>query len=341
MSRPTLLFPSIDDYLGPGETRFFSRGYRRATYDVRDILVTPGDGAPACTTATVSIAYPRDWSTKADNVDLRPHLSTVDVFVLGVQLAEVHLTHTYGLSAADRRVMWLRRVTIRAGGAPQEELDGLVCSAAPRSTKPAAGGTGAVTVFDCRIGAMQVRCEFEHPLSGLAVDMAAYPTLDAALGPATGRYFGDGFKYRQQYVEDVNVDMAGLRGTASTRIEPIDGGSDVTGGTEAAYQPSVTMVDCFVVSLQLAQVLMYEMDSIARQESNTLWMLKTVLEAPGPLRPYTASLTARTEITDSHLVPLRGSTWRNVELSGELAGITLRCSFAHELPAGWAPDIGL
>jgi hypothetical protein len=80
---------------------------------------------------------------------------------------------------------------------------------------------------------------------------------------------------------------------------------------------------------------MYELDSLTRESSNTLWMMQTVLEAPAVPQPLTEPdlpLPVRTAITGKRLLPLRGGTWRSVELSGELAGISMRASFAHELP---------
>ena len=332
MTRTAFGLRNIDDYLGPAETRFFSRGYQRAEYDIHDLVVRPGTDGAAATTALVDIRYPRDWSVKDQHADLRPHLSTIDVFVLGVQLAELHLAHTFGLSAADRQVAWLRRVTIRAGDAPQEELTGLACSATPRAHRPAAGAEDATTTMDCRIGAMRVRCEFVHPAGTGAARTARYDDIVDALGDPRRQFFGAGFKERRHTVTDVQVDLERLRCDARVRLG--GGPQDATplDGTEGAYQPGVSMIDCFVVSLQLAQVLLYELDTISRRESETLWMIRTTLEAATPVRPAPAVLDTTTEVTASHLVPLRGRTWRNVDLASELGGVTLRCSFAHQLP---------
>ncbi|MGI5467610.1 AvrD family protein [Streptomyces sp. CA-132043] len=104
------------------------------------------------------------------------------------------------------------------------------------------------------------------------------------------------------------------------------------------------MIDCFVTNLQLAQILMYELDGVRRAESNTLWMLRTVLSADADERPEagsagetgSGSLPLHMRLTGKHLLPLRGATWRNVEVAGGLGGISLRCSLAHELPAAAA-----
>jgi len=337
----TLSYPSIEDYLGPADKRFFSRGFRRSEHEVSGLLLTPGPEPAAGARALATVRYPLDWSTKAVGTDLRPHLSTVDVLILGAQLAEAHLAFAYGLDARARAAMWLRRVNLRAGTAPQEDLIDLPCSAELRRTTPAPEGDALLSVYDCSVGAMRVTCEIEHPAASTADCAAAdgeaggprsHATLEDALGPAHERYYGAGYKSRQQGVEDVRVDMGQLRSAGTVRIEHAGSFPDLTAGIEGQYQPSLSMIDCFVVNLQLAQVLMYEMDSIARQDTNTLWMIKTRLDAERPRRPFGDSVPAQAQITAKPLVPLRGGMWRNVDISAHCGGVTLRSSFAHELP---------
>lgn len=339
MNQTQLLYESIDDYLGPGENRFFGRGYRRAEYQVGDIVVTPATDLGRGVRASITIHYPADWSTKTCDGDLRPHLSTVDMLVLGVQLSEIHLTHAYGLDERTRRRMWLRKVTLRAGSTPQEDLVGLGGSATLRETRPLLGSVDVfVSVYDCRIGAMRARCEVEHRIGRPATGEATYASIEDILGAAVPRYYGEGFKFRQQRIEDVRVDMADLRSAATVRVEPTDDSVVPGEGIEGNYQPSLSLIDCFVVDLQLVQVLMYEMDSVRRQDSNTLWMLTTVLDATRPDRPCSVPLETRAAIVKKHLVPLRGGRWRNVEIQGTCGGVSLRSSFAHELPADFTAD---
>jgi avirulence D protein (AvrD) len=335
VSRPELRYPSIEDYLGPSANRFFGRGFRRVTHHVTGIEVDPpavGGG----TRAKVTIEYPADWSKKG-RIDLPPHLSTVDMLLLGAQLSELHLAHAHGLDDQARRQLWLRKVILRAGNVPQEDLDGLDGTAKLVKTEAVPGEEDRYeSVYATSIGAMSARCFIRHPKGKPAEAGAQYATIADALGDGLPRYYGEGFKFRQQHIEDVRIDMAGLTGSASVRLETTDGGVPQTGGMEGAWQPSVSLVDCFVTELQLAQILMYELDSIRRQDSHTLWMLKTVLEAATPDRPVGGSHETTLAITGKELLPLRGATWRNVDIEGECAGISLKCSFAHQLPAAAA-----
>lgn len=337
-----LLLSSIDDYLGPGETRFFSRGYQRAEYEVYGITVRPSSTADApCVAGYVDLRYPADWSRKKDGVDLRPHLSTVDALVLGVQLAETHLVHAHRMDRDEQRRMRLRKVVLRAGNAPQEDLKGVELSAKLVVCKEDASAAGGhVSVYDCGVGGMRARCEFEHRASAAEEEAKRYETFEAVLGSATSRLYGEGFKRRRHTIHDVNVDIDELRAHADTKFREEGSVPLSADGVEGGDEPVVSLIDTFVVNLQLAQVLMYELDGLTRATSNTLWMMQTVLSA-GPSRtplpePETR-LQADTAVTGSRLLPLRGASWRRVELSGALGAMSMRASFAHELPAVPAP----
>ncbi|AUG78957.1 hypothetical protein CFP65_4203 [Kitasatospora sp. MMS16-BH015] len=334
-AKEQLLLHSIDDYLGPGETRFFSRGYQRAGYDVHALVATPAGAEEPGVRGTLDLDYPADWSKKKDG-DLRPHLSTVDALVLGVQLAELHLAHAYGLGPVERRSVRLRKVSMRAGTTPQEDLTGVPLTGrlvGTEADQEAAGGHRSS--YECTVGKLVVRCTIEHPVTAEATAEARWDSLTDALGPGEPRFYGEGFKLRRHTIEDVRVDTEELSAAAAVRFTPVEGSPAPVEGIEGDGQPSVSLVDCFVVNLQLAQVLMYELDSITRAESNTLWMMQTVLTAPELREPLPAAeepLAATAAITDKRLLPLRGGRWRSVGIQGRLAGVEMRCTFAHELP---------
>jgi hypothetical protein len=324
-----LFLPSIDDYLGPAENRFFARGYQRAEHRIRDIGVTS-----TRVDARVDLSYPTDWSTKK-GVDQRPHLSTVDALVLAVQLVEVHLATSHGLTGPERASARLRRVVLRAGGAPQEDLVDLPVSASLVKNEDLPETAARVlSVYSCAVGNLRVRTEVEHPV-GASPAAARTDSLDGVLGPGRSRYYGAGFRTRRHHIQHVQVDMDTLTARADVHFTPEP--DPATAGIDGELHPSVTFVDAFVVNLQLAQVLMYELDSLSRANSNTLWMMQTRLDAPVtrpplPDRPDLA-LLSRASLTDTRLHALRGGKWRSVDIDASLAGIGLRCSFAHELPA--------
>ncbi|MEV6168051.1 AvrD family protein [Streptomyces sp. NPDC051954] len=322
---------SVDDHLGPAEQRFFGRGFRRVGYDIGELRLTRGADGTGRAASSVGVSYPADWSKKAAGTDLRPHFSTVDGLVVAAQLAEACLA---GL-VADLRDGWLRRVRMTAGTSPQEELDRLPAEATLRRTDPLVGEPGrAVSLVDCTIGTMRVRCEIVHALpTGTAQDARTYSGLDALLGPAADRYFGTGFTTRRQLVRDVAVDHRALRADAALTVGHEDGAAVPASGLEGAHQPSVSMIDAFVTALQLAQIMLYDLDGMRRQDSNTLWMRQTTLTASRPDRP-TEAIPVTTRLDEPGLLHMGGGTWRTLDVVAELAGLQVRSAVAHQLPEG-------
>lgn len=328
------LHRSIDDLLGPRENRFFGEGYKRAKHQLRQISVTAGPGQASQTSARVSVSYPRDWSRKADQ-DQRPHLSTVDVLVIGAQLSEIHLAHTLGLNEEQQARAVLQRARVKAGTSPvEDDLADFPAVARVVSSVPFdAAGTWFVSSVDCVVGTLRVRCEIRHE-AGVPHEAAAlFNSPYDVLGDPRPRLFGEGFTSRRQFVEDVGVDPRTCTATAAVRVTAQEDDPLPAAGLDGAYHACASPVDAFVVGLQLGQVLLYALDGVPRARSNTLWMRETLLEpdpARGPLPPAVAA-TARLERLRL-LENSKSETWRSADIVGDFHGVRMRCSVAHRLP---------
>jgi len=334
-------YRSIDDCLGPADTRFFATGFRRTEHDVRDVTVSAGEAPRPGSRARVGIRYPTDWSTKQGRTDLRPHLSTIDMLLLSAQLSEIHLAYAHGLDSGQRRMSWLRKMSFRAGRTPQDDLQGMTGLAVPAGTEPMPDASGMrVSSYECAVGVMRAVCEIVHPVGVATAGEAAYQSVDEALGFAGTRYFGDGFKSKRQVIEEVIANMNELSASARVHIQPVAEIAVPTQGLEGGFQPALSLLDGLVVGSQLAQVLMYGLDALPRERSGTLWMIRAVLESAGPGRPCAGPVPARSRITRTQLLPLRGGTWRKIHFTSDCGGITAGVSCAHEIFAPSQPAGG-
>ncbi|MEU9167144.1 AvrD family protein [Streptomyces sp. NPDC048420] len=325
------MLASIDDRLGPAEQRFFGRGFRRVRYEPGRLHVSRGNDGAVQASSSVGVHYPADWSRKA-GTDLRPHFSTIDGLVVAAQLAEVCLAGPAAAEGAGHQDAWLRAVKLSAGTSPQEDLHRIPVRATLRGTAPAEGNPARRrSTIDCTAGTMRVRCEVDHAPVRPVVGEAVYDDFSALLGPGAQRYFGEGFTRRRQSVREVEVDHEGLRATAELDVVTEGPAPTPDRGLEGSYRPGVSMVDAFVTALQLAQVMLYDVDGIRRRDSNTLWMRQTTMTAARPDRaghgiPVAASLE------NLGLLRMGGGTWRTLDVVAELAGIQVRSAVTHQLP---------
>ncbi|WP_086662132.1 AvrD family protein [Lentzea kentuckyensis] len=317
-----LRFATVEEYLGDRETRFFGEGYKRATYRLSGIESADGEGGPVVS-ATAAVGYPADWSRKG-TIDQLPHLSTIDVLLLGVQLAEIWLARHAGLGEQARRSAWIREAHIKAGSSPvEEELTGFAVTAARSRVAEQAEPGRVVSTLDCQVGSLRLRVDVDH--------VAAGPDGSDELGDQDRRPYGDGHKARLQRLRDVVVAADRLSATARVELPATPALPGV--GVEGDFQPSVSLVDAFVVALQLGQVLLYELDGVTRADSNTLWMRSTRWQAESPVRPDAGTHPVVVELRDAALLHNRkGETWRRADIVSELGGVTVVCSVAHQLP---------
>ena len=332
MTSATTTLTSVDQALGPASGRFFGDGHRRVDYRLRDVVVVPGPQRVGSIAATASVLCPPDWSKKGDAAQ-RPHLSTIDALIIGARLAEMFLTRRHGLSERERSAMWLRRVEIRAGNAPdEEELESLAAGATLRSTRlHELDESAAVSVLDCTVGGMRIGCELVHPVGRLTPGPAS-AAYDPDLATQVPGVYGEGFKHRRQDITDVTVDVTARRADATVDVVPLPGAYRELVGMEGVHQPSVSFVDAFVVALQLGQVLLYALDEVERARSNTLWMRRTVITCDTPHRPATGPFPVTTELTDATLLEARGGLWRTADITSSCAGVRVMCSVTHQIP---------
>jgi hypothetical protein len=342
MTTADIRFESIDDCLGPGEKRFFGEGFKRVAHQITDVSVIRQDEGTGYVQASASLRYPVDWSRKSADVELRPHLSTIDALLLGVQLGEIYLTHAYGLDGVARQKMWLRRLAMRAGTTPQEDLAEFRIRADHSETRTVPDTLcGHVSSFACLIGTVRIRFDIEHGMGPVSSRDGFYPAAEDILGPGSHRYYGEGYKLRKQIIKALELDLENQRLEALVKIsgetENLPGH-----GLAAHYHPTLSMIDCLAAMSQTAQVLLYELDGVKRSSTNTLWMRKVVMESRTPYQPLFNPFMVSAAVTSSRLLNLAGGSWRVADMAGHFQGVQVEASLAHELPKdGTAGDPAL
>ncbi len=328
----TVRYESIDEVLGAREHRFFGDGFRRADHRLSDLSMTFAEDGSCHLAARASVTYPADWSRKG-TVDQRPHLSTVDVLIIGVRLSEILLTGIR-LNADQRGLAVLRSVRIKAGRKPVEDdlADFASTARIPPQAPPDVSGR-VVSTIGCTVGTLRILCEVTHPASRAGPPDGAARRAPGEPSPIPGtQQFGRYYKGRRHLLEDIEADLDRQSARATVRTLRDTGVSPPRGTLDGCLYTAASPVDCFVVGLQLGQLLLYQLDEITRADSNTLWMRDTALEM-NPRRPaLPAAAPALARLDQPRLLKNgKGETWRTAHIFGEFHGISLRCSVAHRL----------
>ena len=301
--------------------------FRRVEHRVRDVEVSPGEAGAGHISAVAAVDYPLEVSAGAQS---RPHVSTFDALVIGLQLAEAYLTHSLSLTGPHRRAMWVQRIVMRAGAAPQEDLRNIPVHATLVDTSNLPEG-GCASTFDCRIGNIKVQVGIGHASGRARSAGGSYADLEDILGPAGTRYYGSGYRMRTMSVQDVEVDLPCRRAEAMFVIGPAPDGA-VCEGLGADYQPSESAVDGLAGLLRLIQLLLCRLDGVDRNQGITVWMRRIEIDCGGPGTPRSGAVRGSTSTSRTRLLNLGGATWRNSEIVARFGDMSGRCVVAHQLP---------
>lgn len=105
------VFTDADAYLGSSDSRFFSSGYKKVSYELADEEVLNNSYS-----ASLRLTYPEDWSVKKKN-RLPPHLSSIDVMLMSARsCGEI-------LASRNKEKFEISQMTIRASRKPLEDLN--------------------------------------------------------------------------------------------------------------------------------------------------------------------------------------------------------------------------
>lgn len=294
----------LEQYLGPASSRFFSEGYKASSHAFSSLELSP-DGLELA--GEVTIDYASGWSQK-QNIDQQPHLSTVDVMVIGVRCAVRLLRAAAETTTRDKATIHIEKIVVIAGTAPVEDLTGLPLTAKVLRTVTRDGN---LTVHvETKVSSMTVRVAVCLYTDGTVQNSRA---LDSD-------YWDGGYRVGGHTMGPVRLEDSPLSAHSTLR--------SWRSNSSTASEP--TYLDAFVVLMQLGQVLLYESDGITRAESNTLWMQQVVLTATSMRGGGIDSAEMR--LVETEKIKLGTSCWTNATFQGEAAGFALSASFAHQLP---------
>ena len=269
---------AFDSLLGPSNGRYFGSGYRRVRHRVKELSIHRGPDGSLLVTALGAAAYPADWSAGGDGALRLPHLSTIDAIVLAVTAAEAYLRSVDGLGDSEIAHVWIADIDIRAGAVPWDLLDAIPvkCSRTAHEAVPG----GMESTFTSRIAAMTVVLRVRTAPTARTILQSREPYSRAPFkivpGPLT-----DGYRHATHPVSLERItpsDSIVMHARHGVRA----GGADAYAGLEGAYWPSATIIDCLVVSSQMAQALIFAAPGLNRSSVSNLWMRRARFTATVP-----------------------------------------------------------
>lgn len=324
---------NIDEFLGPSDSRYFGSGYRRICHHIFDIDM---DCEAGNFSASIGIEYPQDWSKKGERGDLRPHLSTVDILVSAIQLCDAFLLCRFGFSFEHERQLWLHHISIKSARTAHQDLIDIPAHGAYVSCVPAAlGGTRHLSSFEVSIAGFSVEVVVAHALSESRFPFGprvVLKHLDELLGRSRRSLYGHHYKSLKHDIYDMHFPSDE---TLTGRVSILeDNGYAPTVGVGSGFSGYASAVDMMVCGAQMAQVLMYRLDNLSRQNSYNLWMRAFSINMPDPV-PRLVPFDMDIGVTKTRICLMGGSPWRTAEMTStceKIQNFSMSAVIAHQIP---------
>lgn len=311
---------NIDDILGPAEQRYFGEGYKRTQYECN---INYGEDVAQ---GLVSVAYQTDWSQKKAQ-SRRPHLSTIDAFLIAGRVSCGLIKRHYQLSKTQSSQAWIRYVSIKAGAEALEDLDAVQLSAQLLDTNRSQESLfGTLTRVKTMLDSMEIEIIIDHEADVEKSRSAEFIMDD-------DEYFTSDFRLRHCHLAN-NTFCDSLYAVSSDLLFQYP--SKSSSGAMGQYPNALMISDWLTCFAQLSQLVMYRLDNLDRNETHNLWMRSVTVTTPYPIIPRRKhTLTLRS--MKNFLVHKKDATWRLATVDGSVSGhpeFNLTAKLCHQLPQG-------
>ena len=327
----------IDEILGSSKTRYFGNGYKHVSHVLRNISVEPNNNQIS---AEISIGYPADWSKKETSKELKPHLSTIDAYVISCQMVEAFTVHSQLLNAEERKQSWVRKLAIKAGKSPVNDLNNVSFKGVYEGTYPEINSLNKhISSFHLQLAGFTIDLELDHgPTNGVVnLEKCNFDSIEEILPSKSMSYYGGQYKnlHHDIVINEANAQL--LRSEiAIEKGEDYQANTNLSAEHSSYYNPLDILISC----AQLCQVLMYEIDNLDRTNTKNLWMRSINVYCPKPIiKEGNLPMTIRVE--KSKLLEKGNAEWRFAELSADTSldsACFLEASVAHEVATITAPE---
>lgn len=320
----------IDQILGLSQKRYFGNGYKQVKHDITNINIDPKTHKFS---ADISISYPADWSKKETSKELQPHLSTIDAYIVSSQMVEAYISFCQLLDADDRKQSWIRKLSIKAGKSPVNDLNRIAAKGEFENTVANADSlNGNISNFSIVIAGFTIQLELDHgPVKAILNSDAGYfKSINDALKGRKSSYYGGQYKHLHH---DIFVNQVNSQQLVSDIVINKERDYQVDNNLGAKYSSYYNPLDILISCAQLCQILMYKIDGLDRTNTKNLWMRSITVFCPKPAIKE-GKFPVVVSVDQSKLLEKGKSDWRFADISAKTAldnNCYLEASVAHEV----------
>lgn len=323
------VFKSDESFLGSRKKRYFSSSYKKINCDIKELIIQNNS-----LLGNLSIAWPEVWSEK--NGELRkPHLGSLELYVIAVRFVEHYLGIIDNLKKECIEKVWVNNFVPKVGQGAIENCHELACRCSKLSQRQDKNRINCL--FEVKIGKATVRlaidynlCEEKRCFAGCVANpcISIQKLLDLRVHDERS-FYTTGYKIPVHKITDIIVNKEEQSVRADIELLNIEL-SPFFNGLSKAYQPCLTFCDIILVTGQLAQILLFSLDNINREEAGNLWMRTADCKYFRPIKENTG---VKISVKESSMLKTGGIEYRAATLLLDFNdGDSLsECKFAYQI----------
>jgi hypothetical protein len=316
----------IDSILGDAKERYFSNGFRNIDFEYTNINI-----ARNSISCKLLFKTKDTWSKKL-NHSLKPHLGTVEYFVISVLMSEILLKTVEGLSDEDISGAWVIDFCIKTRPNNNLEAELINVNACVINSSAINNRDWQYKkIISIEIDTISVTLIINHNSSQniSKINKSFYYDYASFIKNYNQNIYTYGYKCSYHTIK--NIELNCIDQEATSNIELRHKYLNVKyNGLGSKYLNANLISDHILVTGQLIQVLLYELDNITREESNNLWLRELHVSYPTPLIKQKTDNHIKN--IDSRIISMKNESWRMATIEATQENIKSIFKVSHKLP---------
>jgi hypothetical protein len=302
----------IEDILGAKKDRYCSNGFRNVRYSFANIVFSD-----RILKGEISVDFSKKWSSKKNSQQM-PHLGTAEYVSIAILMIELYLRLVMGFDSREIAVSWVKQMKLKS--MPKINRKKIqpfhICQQKEKDGQ---------STFEILTGHMLTHVIIAHPQRHIHTINPYFNFADYLSGLHRSFYY-EGYKEVNHDVHNVQINSAGYEASGDIPIQPA---GNKLNGIGSAYYPAMDIVSFILVSGQLIQALLYNLDNMRREDSGNMWLRRLYLRYPSPLSPN--NLTEHIRCETFKKIPFNGQIWRVADISIRMGTIEAMFNMTHQI----------
>lgn len=302
----------IDSYLGNGDSRYFSQGFKHFEFDLHIVRLTE-DGF----TSTLAASYNGPGRPRQEN----PHLGSIEYSAIALYLAEVHMVKISRLTRSelarafprDFKMKINQEVTILS---KSQEISVECHQLSSKLTLESLNGS--LTELDIKIGRTTCRVILDHPgPSQVNLREKNWPIED-------GTMYSRSYRERNNEISEINIYESQERISCNMKVTQTLF-QELSGlGTSFDH---IILTDLIVTTGQLMQTLLYRILKTEREKCPNIWLrtMEVKFERPEKREKY----GVKVNFTDRKMLRIGDHTYHSFSVISKIGNMDARFNICH------------